>query len=62
VDTICSTEVVPVPATQEVTRCVTTKTSVGPIKCESCNCADQHNPVSPDGRQVQVGAARNARG
>lgn len=49
VDTICTKEIVNVPATQEVIRKVTTETSVGPIMCESCNCEEQHRPVSPDG-------------
>ena len=49
VDTVCTKEIVNVPATQEVTRCVRTETKVGPINCESCNCEEQHRVVTPDG-------------
>ncbi len=53
VDTVCTKEVVNVPATQEVTRCVRTETKVGPIQCESCNCEEQHRPLDPNGQFVK---------
>ena len=53
VDTICTKEVVNVPATQEVTRVVRTETKVGPIQCESCDCAAQHHAVTPDGQLLE---------
>lgn len=53
VDTVCTKEVVNVPATQEVTRVVRTETKVGPIQCESCDCAAQHHAVTPDGQLLE---------
>lgn len=61
VDTICTKEIVNVPATQEVTRKVTTETSVGPIQCESCDCEAQHQAVCPDGGFANGGNANTAK-